>query len=59
MHNSNAYPSFQTSMVGLWFGVICVVVIFIFLFFIFNTVFNKNFAKPTTDQHMINYGSKC
>lgn len=57
MRNSNAYPSFQTSMVGLWFGVICVVVIFIF--FIFNTVFNKNFAKPTTDQHMINYGSKC
>lgn len=35
MHNSNAYPSFQTSMVGLWFGVICVVVIFIFFIFYF------------------------
>lgn len=35
MRNSNAYPSFQTSMVGLWFGVICVVVIFIFYFFYF------------------------
>lgn len=53
MRNSNAYPSFQTSMVGLWFGVICVVVFFIFLFLI------QYLTKPTTDQHMINYGSKC
>lgn len=46
MRNSNAYPSFQTSMVGLWFGVICVVVFFIFYFLFLIQYLTKTLQNP-------------